>query len=169
MKNCLVFLISLFVTLVLLAADADIQGRVTSFGIFSLSGQETILKGRKAPTGVSIIPANAPVLVMATNMIPARLGIRFGMYYEIKNLRLKDGSPIEVVKSLRHPAMTTPDGVTSKGYQSGEKQRVIDGRVVGWTGYGFDKDFELLPGIWEFEMRFEGKLVCKQQFTVFRE
>lgn len=90
------------------------------------------------------------------------------MWFEISNVPLPDGE-VEVTKIARHPAITKPDGTTSKGFTFVEKQWVKDGRVVGWTGYGFDHPYELAAGDWEFEMQFKGKPVCKQKFTVFKE
>jgi hypothetical protein len=81
---------------------------------------------------------------------------------------LPDGG-VEVTKIARHPAITKPDGTTTYGFTFNEKQSVKDGRVIGWTGYGFDHDYELASGDWAFEMKFGGKSVCKHKFTVLKE
>jgi hypothetical protein len=109
------------------------------------------------------------VLVSQTNRIPARLGIRFGFWYEITNLPVKDGDLVEIVKVVKHPPITKPDGTMSKGFEFTETPVVRDGRTKGWTGYGFDQRYELAPGIWEFEMKYNGATVCKCSFEVVKD
>lgn len=148
---------------------ADVTGRVTSYGIFKITGKMEIVESPQTPNGFTSIPANTPMLITATNRIPAKIGTLFGMWYELSNVPLKDFDQAEVVKIARHPAITKPDGTISKGFTFVEKQWVKDGRVVGWTGYGFEEAYELAVGIWEFEMQFEGRTVCKHEFRVFKE
>jgi len=145
------------------ARAADMKGKVVSYGIFTVSGKEETVKSPETPSGVTRIPAGTPMLTVATNRIPAKLGVRFGMWYQITNVAAADGE-IEVTKIARHPAITKPDGTTSKGFTFVEKQWVKDGSVFGWTGYGFDHPYELAPGRWEFEMAVKGNTVC----TVFK-
>ena len=132
----------LLTTVCSVEAAADIQGKIVNYGLFKVSGKEEILKSPETPSGVTRVPAGTPILTATTNRIPAKIGVRFGMWYEITNLPIKDGE-LEVVKSATHPAITKPDGTTSKGFTFVEKQWVKDGRVVGWTGYGFDHNYEL--------------------------
>jgi hypothetical protein len=150
------------------ASAGETQGKVASYGLFKTSNKEEIVKSPETTSGVTRIPAGTPILTISTNRIPAKIGVRFGMWYEITNVPAPDGE-IEVTKIAKHPAITKPDGTTSKGFTFVEKQWVKDGRIVGWTGYGFDHNYELATGDWEFEMQFKGKTVCKQKFTVFKE
>jgi len=168
MNRKLVISLVLFATGCSFARAADMKGRVVSYGIFTVSGKEEIVKSPETPSGITRIPAGTPILTTSTNRIPAKLGVRFGMWYEITNVPVADGE-VEVTKIARHPSITKPDGTTSKGFTFVEKQWAKDGRVLGWTGYGFDHGHELAPGRWEFEMAVKGKTVCKQEFTVFRE
>jgi hypothetical protein len=147
------------------ARAADMKGKVVSYGIFTVSGKEEIVRSPETPSGVTRIPAGNPLLTAATNRIPAKLGVRFGMWYQVDNVVAADGE-IEVTKIARHPTITKPDGTTSKGFTFIEKARIKDGGVLGWTGYGFDQPYELVPGRWEFEMAIKGKTVCKHEFTV---
>ena len=90
------------------------------------------------------------------------------MIYEISNVPAPDGV-VEVTKIAKHPRISKPDGTTAVGFTSVEKQFVHAGMVVGFTGYGFDHDYELVAGNWEFEMQYEGKTICTQKFTVVKE
>ena len=150
------------------AAAAEIQGKILNCGLFRFSGKEELIKTPETSSGFTRVPAGTPILVASTNRIPAKIGVRFGMVYELVNVAAPDGQ-IKVTKIARHPKITKPDGSSSEGFTFLEPQLVKDGRVVGWTGYGFDHDYELAVGDWEFEMRLEGKTVAKQKFTVFRD
>jgi Domain of unknown function (DUF3859) len=152
----------------LFARAADMKGKVVSYGIFTVSGKDEIVRSPETPSGVTRIPAGNPLLTAATNRIPAKIGVRFGMWYQVGNVVAPDGE-IEVTKIARHPTITKPDGTTSQGFTFIEKARIEDGSVLGWTGYGFDHPYELVPGRWEFEMAIKGKTVCKHEFTVFKE
>jgi len=146
----------------------DAQGKVLNYGLFKPSGEEKIVKSPETTSGFTRIPAGTSILIASTNRIPARLGVRFGMWYEITNVAAPDGE-IEVTKIARHPTIKKPDGTTAMGFTFVEKQWVKAGRILAWTGYGFDHSNELVAGDWEFEMQFKGKTVCKQKFTVFKE
>lgn len=160
-----IFLMFAFCTL---ASTPGTQGKITDFGIFRFSSKEEVIKSPETPSGVTRIPAGAPILVCSTNVIPAKIGVRFGMTYEISNMPVQDGI-VEITKIARHPRITKPDGTTADGFMFVEKQYVQGGRVVGWTGYGFDHDYELVTGEWVFEMQFDGKTICTQKFTVVKE
>jgi hypothetical protein len=163
----------LFVIVLALSATqlsgADVQGKVLNYGIFKKADKEEIIKTPETPSGVTRVPAGTLAIVSATNRIPAKIGIRFGITYEVSNLSAKNGEFIEVVKVTKHPAMTKPDGIASKGFTIVERVAVKDGRAIAQTGYGFDHEYELVPGEWQFEMKFERKTLLKQEFIVFRE
>ena len=148
---------------------ADIQGRVLMSGIFKISKEVESVKSPQTPSGLTSVPANTPILISQTNRIPARLGIRFGFWYEITNLSVKDGELVELVKVVRHPPITKPDGTVSKSFEFTETPPVSDGRAKGWTGYGFDQRYELAIGTWEFEMKYKGTTVCKCTFDVVKD
>ena len=65
--------------------------------------------------------------------------------------------------------MKKPDGKVSEGFSFVEKSQVTGGRVEAQTGYGFDHDYELIPGAWRIEMQVDGKTLMTQEFTVFKE
>lgn len=150
------------------AKPPGIEGKIVNCGVYIFPDKAVIIKTPETASGVTYIPAGKPVLMTATNRIPAWLGIRFGMTYYVKNLPVANGY-VDITKIAKHPLMTKPDGTTSTGFTTVEKQFVKDGQLVGWTGYGFDHDYELAPGRWEFTVMFEGQPLCKQDFTVFKE
>jgi len=85
---------------------------------------------------------------------------------EISNLPAKDGEKVELVRVYKYPTIKKPDGTTSQGYEWKSNEFIKDGRVVEYFGYGLDHDYEIVPGVWEFEIRYKGKTLCGQSFIL---
>ena len=147
-----------------------IQGKVTGYGIFGVSKEtrKIIIKSQETPSGRSWAQFGLPILMTPTNRVPAKMGVRFGIIYEINNVPNPDGLII-LTKITRYPPIIKPNGTISGGYTSFEEHRVKSGKVVGSTGFEFDHDYELATGDWEFEIQFRGQTICKQMFTVYKE
>jgi hypothetical protein len=161
-------LVILALTCCAIASTQGIQGKITDFGIFRFASKEEVIKSPETPSGVTRVTTGTPILVCATNIIPAKIGLRFGMAYEISSVPGPDRT-IDVTKIARHPRITKPDGTAADGFTYVEKQNVQGGKVEGFTGYGFDHDYELVTGDWEFEIQYGGQTMAKQKFTVVKE
>lgn len=148
---------------------ADVTGKVLGYGIYKRAEKEELIKTSKTPSGVTRIPVGTMYITTTTNRIPARLGTAFGLHYEISNLDLKDGETVEITKVTTHPRMKKPDGTVSASFTYVEKDTVKDGKSVAQTGYGFDHDYELVPGLWRIELKHKGKTLITQEFTVYKE
>ena len=167
MKRSLVFLSILFGFCFVSFGD-EVQGKVTSYGIFKVTEQREIEPAPQTPTGANQRLLAGPVLVTSTNRIPAKIGVQFGLWYEINNLPVHNGE-VEVTAIVSLPTITKPDGTTSKEFKVVQKQVSKDGVLVSWSGYGFEDDFELVTGDWDIKIQFNGKTVCAQEFSVFKE
>ncbi len=98
-----------------------------------------------------------------TNEIPAELGVGFGFEYVI-NSRPK-GQPLEVTSVIKFPGEgLKPPG--SRVYkESRERREVLIGRET-FYGYGFDEDWELVPGTWTFEIWHKNAMLIHKSFNV---
>src|SRR5262245_36041634 len=103
----LLFIPILIVACYCIASSPAIQGKVTSCGLFRVSGKEEIIHSPETPSGITRIPAGTPVLIASTNRVPAKIGVIFGFQYEIVNVPAADGV-VEITKIARHPAITKP-------------------------------------------------------------
>ena len=74
---------------------------------------------------------------------------------------------VELRRVLKHPEMHLPDGTVSKGSDFMQKRRVSVNQVIGYTGYGFDEDYELVEGDWVFEIWYQDKKLIEQTFTTY--
>lgn len=133
--------------------------RVTDYGIL-----EPVEPSRRsyAPgaTAGSMAHLQEGEIVFAerTRRIPARHGLRFGFAYELVGLPAE--TPVTFVVS--HPPMQEPGREVSEGYHH---------QVSGLHsyGYGFDADWELVEGIWHFQLLHDGRLLCEQGFETYLE
>jgi Domain of unknown function (DUF3859) len=151
-----------------LAESPVVEGKVTSFGLFKFPSKPQIVSTPETPGGATGRLTDAPILITATNRVPAKIGVRFGITFEITRLPVPDGV-VGLTKIVRHPLITAPDGATSSRYKTIQRFDVRGGKVVGWTGYGFDLNYELVGGDWECELQFGGKSLCSQKFIVMKE
>jgi len=146
----------------------DPNGRVIEYGVY-----DTLRKGRVrdeigANTGKII---NKPVLEIAeqTNRIPLVKGTYFAYRYRLMNFpKVEAKKPaIELRKVLIHPEMTLPDGSIATGSDRTFNGRAFAGQVIGFDGYAFNEDYELVEGDWTFQIWFQDHLMVEQTFTAY--
>ena len=123
------------------------RGRVFEHGIYN-----ALRKGRPrdeltANTGKVI---NKPVLELReqTDRIPLVKDTYFAYRYRLLDLpKYVVMKPVvELRKVLIHPEMTLPDGSTATGSDRVFKGRTSVGQVIGFDGYAFNEDYELVEG-----------------------
>ena len=135
--------------------------QVVSYGIFKSRYQSR----QKGFTDAS--PAADTVegvrFIKVTNQIPAELNLGFGIEY-IVNTRPK-GQPIRVTAVIKFPegGLIQPHGRTYK--ESRESMRINIGEPI-FYGYGFDEEWEMVPGEWTFEVWYKKSRLVRKRFTV---
>jgi hypothetical protein len=169
-KKSLFAVVLLFTATHGLAQPTNATGKVNDYGMYRTTQliPQNLVKTPESIVGLDKTPGRGVHLISITNRIPAKLGVHFGMRFTLLNLPVPDGV-VGITKIARHPLMVKSDGTVSTCYTNVQKQIVRAGWTAGWTGYSFDHDYELLPGPWEFELQYEGKLLCKSEFIVFKE
>lgn len=132
------------------AAAGGATGSVTRFGVYEMAGP---------PEGpwkvVSVVPASE---------IHAKLGLRFGVDFEICGI--PEASAV-LVASMTHPAMVKPDGTsaTHDVAQMGPFP-VSDGCIKSSYGFTFDHPYEMVPGVWRIGIAYRGRVVAEKSFDV---
>lgn len=98
-------------------------------------------------------------LIEKTVEIPACIGTRFGIKY-----RTSSGwsAPVKIV--VKHPMQTAPDGRTKSESSWDDVARA----VVGYTGWHFEENYELVEGEWTFNVVINGNVVAAKTFNVTR-
>ncbi len=87
----------------------------------------------------------------------------FGIEYKI-NTKPR-GRPIQITTVIRFPdpGLTDPKGHT---YLQSEDTNIVEIGHPQLHGYGFDEDWELVPGEWVFEVWHKKAKLISKKFTV---
>jgi hypothetical protein len=116
------------------------------------------------PAGTLNIVTNVR-LVAQTRTIPAQKGVGFGFRFVVV------GAPAGALVPLR--AVTIfPAPMTNPATQRSEKQEEADISLtigtVAYRGYSMDSEWEVLPGVWRFQIWYHGRKLAEEAFTVQR-
>lgn len=139
----------------------DIIGK----GLYRVETGEAISKPN-VPGGV-VAPPVKFTQIENTTTVPARVGVEFGLEYKI--IGEPDGAEVtlEFVDTFPAPGLADPEQATPMRTARFERKRPI-GETL-YTGYGFEQDWELVPGTWTFEIWYEGRKLAEESFTVVTE
>jgi len=147
------------------AADPRVERiDIVDAGIYTVAiGEET--PDPIAPTGTIAAPITA-TLVEATETIPGRPGVEFGLRYVVV------GAPAGAEVALDFVITYPPPGLVDPSEPEPLLQsRYTRPKKIGETvylGYGFESDWEIVPGAWTFEIWHDGARLASQDFTVAR-
>lgn len=158
--------VALTLTLVACSAVPRIQpsrpiATITEAGLYVIGGEAPIPMP-EGPSGQSRLTSTAQ-LVSTTTEVPLKLNTRFGFCFTISGIS-PDG-PAELTKVVSHPPIRRADGTIKSSYTARRPIQVVNGRVSACEGYGFDHDYELVPGVWKFALLYDGQELVTQQFT----
>lgn len=146
----------------------EAHGRIFEYGIYSPMRKGRMRDEITAGTGKVM---NKPVLEHAerTERIPLVKGTYFAYRFRLMNFPKEEAKKpvIKLRKVLIHPEMKLPDGGTSTGHDREYKGRVSAGQVIGFDGYAFNEDYELVEGDWRFQIWFQDKMLVEQNFTTY--
>jgi Domain of unknown function (DUF3859) len=164
-------LVSVLLTLACSAvAEAGIEGRIVGYGTYTVTNNYKQFRTPGSIKGVSRAYMDPPTFTAVTDRIRAKPGLRFGIVFELTNLPKAQSARLALVLVKKHPLLRAPDGTTSTGVEQPVTIPVGGrDRIVSWTGFGFDHNYELVPGTWTFEVRSPSRLLCKKDFTVVRK
>jgi Domain of unknown function (DUF3859) len=151
-----------------ISATIGIEGKILDYGLIKVPVDQDAVAAPQTPSGTAHILHSPPIITTTTNRIPAKLGVAFGIVYEISDSTAKDGDEMNANVVMSFPTMVKPDGSKSKGFTWSNKSVFKDGKTWGIIEYSFDHDYELAPGLWRFEISVGGKILGSQDFTVYR-
>ncbi|MCB1497473.1 MAG: DUF3859 domain-containing protein [Bauldia sp.] len=104
--------------------------------------------------------------VEATTEITGKLGLEFGLRYVI--VGTPEGSDVPLDFVIRYPTDGLKDPAEAEPIL---ETRFSRDKAIGETlylGYGFENDWEIVPGTWTFEIAHDGKTLVTQAFTVMK-
>jgi hypothetical protein len=136
----------------------DIVGR----GIYQVAtGKQTPEK--QTPTGVATSVENVKKLEDTTT-VPARPGLEFGIEYVIVGMPKGAQVPVRIVNVYPKQGLRNPK--TRKTVQRGE---IVRNKIIGdviYAGYAFENEWEIVPGVWKFELWHKNRKLAEQSFTI---
>lgn len=145
--------------------DKPVAGRVNQRGLYKLLRSGGVVDDPSTSTG-KVVAKPVIQLVESTDRIPLIRGAQMYVQYRIKPF---PDTPVYVdfKQVLKHPEMTLPDGSVSTGAEIPFKGKVSVNQSIGYIGYGFDEDYELVEGDWVFEIWYQDKKIVEQTFTTY--
>ncbi len=164
---------ALLLTIPCILANSDdrITGKITGFGVVNVPVEHRDVRTSSTPNRVSREFLQQPELLRSTTRIPAKMGTWFGIFYQV---RVPAGAgEIELTHVTRSPGLHLPDGTVKRSEERkatvGVKGSRSANTFASFMGFGFTRDYELVPGTWTLEVRFRGSIVCKQEFEITRD
>lgn len=130
-----------------------------NYGLFN-STLTNYEKNPTSPSGQSRLADNNGFYETTTD-VPMRLDIEFGIEFMIESSVKKS---VDIIIVLTYPKpIVNEKGQIFKEYKS---YRTIQTNNKNWTGYILNKEYELVSGIWNYEIFSNGKLLYTKQFNI---
>jgi uncharacterized protein DUF3859 len=161
MKAALAFMLLLFSPAAFAQAPQVTRIDIVDYGIYT----QDIVSSPAAPgdvAGTTHTVANIH-LVTQTRTIPAQKSLDFGYRY------LVVGTPADAVITLDDVVIFPSPMVDPATGRSGDRSELVVPRTLGkvhFSAYGLDKDWQILPGVWTFQLWYQGSKLAEQSFTV---
>ena len=125
------------------------------YGVFCALETVNTMEAEDTISGVVNLLAETPVFLKQTTVVPARIGVGFGVHVDI---------PPEfgnvAVLSMEHPPMG-PNAVTHETWVS-----QYNAGQINYNGFTFEYDYELEPGVWTLSSSMNGRKIYEVEFNV---
>jgi hypothetical protein len=115
------------------------------------------------PNG-TIVAVTVAKNIQNTTAIQGKVGSEFGLRYVVAGAPA--GADVSVDIVITYPAPGLPDPTAAKPIVESRFSRVKKIGETEYLGYGFDDDWEIVPGTWTFEIWYGGRMMASQAFTV---
>ena len=138
---------------------------IDEFGIYS-GTTESAVPDPSAAAG-KIERAEKLRLVASTRSVPAEKGVRFGFHFKVA------GAPPGTVVPLRMVTIFPMGGLRNPAAAQPQRQNeYVLGVAIGAGGYGgylMSEDWEVVPGIWTFQIWSGDRKMSEQHFMVMKK
>jgi hypothetical protein len=138
----------------------DIVGK----GIYQVATGE-LTSEKQTPTGVAASTEHVKK-IEDTTTVPARSGLEFGIQYVIGGSPKGGQVPIRIVNLYPKEGLRNPQ--TGKVVRRSE---IVRNKIIGdviYTGYAFENAWEIVAGVWKFQLWHKNRKLAEQSFTVTR-
>jgi uncharacterized protein DUF3859 len=165
MRSLMPALLAVVVSGGVLAQEAHVdQIEVVGKGLYRVeTGERTPEAG--LPAGAVASPVTF-TNIEKTSTVPARVGVEFGLEYKIVGEPSGAEVTLEFVNTYPGAGLADPNSPEPLRESRFKKMKPI-GKVL-YFGYGFENDWELVPGTWTFEIWSDGRKLAEEKFTVIK-
>lgn len=105
--------------------------------------------------------------VQTTDVIPAELEVQFGFWYTI--VGAPTGASVPITQITRFPAPGLKDPSKAKPMLSYQSSGTLRVGQDNFDSYSFDELWEVVPGVWTFEIWSGNKKLAEKKFTVIAQ
>ena len=126
------------------------------YGVYCAEGPIDLEEAPDTAAGVVNIVPGIPEMRAVTTLVPAQIGIGFGVVVEARDGLFLDPATV----TITHPPY--PD----TGIEVERWITSIDGDGPGLIGFSFEVESELVTGPWTFEAEHQGDLIFRIDFEV---
>lgn len=135
--------------------------RITTFGIYSVVDINRVVSTPKTIARQSNLMHSAR-LVKSTDVVPARIDTIFGFEFQLPHI----GRLEEVILTIKliHPPMKEPGSMNAA--TEGEHDVFVDFSNRQVAFFCFNRDWELVPGKWTFQVYYKEQLLTEKSFSV---
>ena len=125
------------------------------YGYFCAAETVRQVEAEDTISGVVNMVAHAPPFLAKSTIVPARIGIGFGVHMDV----LPEHAGTAIVETI-HPPMG-PNGVTRETWVT---TYTVD--QTAYNGFTFEYDYEVLPGDWTISASSNGRVLYSVDFQV---
>jgi hypothetical protein len=137
---------------------------IVDIGVYSAEVKSRVEDSNLASGGRRIV-ANIK-FVDKTDRVPARLGVQFGYRYKVIGEPAGAAVPLKFVTRYPEPGLKNPENGNRKLVDEFTQDRTIGD--IHARGYGFDNAWEIVAGVWTFEVWYQDRMIRDQKFTVVK-
>jgi len=131
-------------------------------GIFQARAKQT-QQDQASPTG-GVRALTTIAMVKETDVFQPKLGMHFGIRYTIRGFPAGARVPVKIVQ--RYPIAGLLNPRTQKTTYSYQQNSFKTVGYPAYEGYHLGSAWELVPGIWTFEIWHNGRLLAEQKFEL---
>ena len=105
-------------------------------------------------------------LLAPTTRVEAKIGVHFGIRYRV--VGRPNNSMIKLVSATQYPAPGLKNPKSKDNQTRGEHSLFATIGQINYRGYVFERDWEIVPGAWTFELWDGKRKLASQTFEVVK-
>ena len=149
---------------------ANAQTRIDRIEITEAGIYKTELGARIASPGTASgtrgVLTNNIRLVAPTTTVSAKQGVHFGFRYKLV------GPPAGATASIHFVTIFPPPGLQNPAKPRVSEKSEYDFEATAgqsnYKDYSMDEAWEVVPGVWKFQIWYQGSLMAEQAFTLVK-